>query len=171
VASCRQRVCVVGFIVPYNDWNTGVLLPSGKSFRKLHSGVIVAPLCSAINRYGGRQVNRGDRLGLVWHDAAMLRAAEILIRLVCETLRWLRLAVRSNRSIKAENLFLRRQLALYIERGAKPRRIDLVTRIGLTLLSRFFNWRDALVVVRPETLIRWQRYCPSECRLDAATTA
>jgi putative transposase len=48
-------------------------------------------------------------------------------------------------------------LALYIERGAKPRRIDLLTRIGLTLLSRFFNWRDALVVVRPETLIRWHR--------------
>jgi hypothetical protein len=37
---------------------------------------------------------------------------------------------------KAENLFLRRQLALYIERGVKPRRIDPVTRIGLTLLSR-----------------------------------
>jgi hypothetical protein len=37
----------------------------------------------------------------------MLSVAEILIRLVCETLRWLRLAVRSNRSIKAENLFLR----------------------------------------------------------------
>ena len=59
--------------------------------------------------------------------------------------------------VKAENLFLRRQLALYIERGAKPRRIDRVTRIGLTLLSRFFNWQDALVVVRPETLIRWHR--------------
>jgi putative transposase len=57
----------------------------------------------------------------------------------------------------AMNLFLRRQLALYIERGAKPRRIDLVTRIGLTLLSRYFNWRDALVVVRPETLIGWHR--------------
>jgi putative transposase len=79
----------------------------------------------------------------------MLRLSEILIGLVYEALRWLRLAVRSNRSIKAENLFLRRQLALYIERGAKPRRIDLVTRIGLTLLSRCFNWRDALVVVRP----------------------
>jgi putative transposase len=82
----------------------------------------------------------------------MLRVAEILIRVVCETLRWLRLSVRSNRSIKAENLFLRRQLALYIERGVKPRRIDVVTRIGLTLLSRCFNWRDALVVVRPATL-------------------
>jgi hypothetical protein len=87
----------------------------------------------------------------------MLRVAEILILLVCDILRWLRLAVRSSRSIKAENLFLRRQLALYIERGAKPRRIDLVTRIGLTLLSRFFKWQDALVVVRPETLIRWHR--------------
>ena len=87
----------------------------------------------------------------------MLRVAEILIRLASETLRWLRLAVRSNRAIKAENLFLRRQLALYIERGVKPRRTDPVTRIGLTLLARFFNWRDALVVVRPETLIRWHR--------------
>jgi putative transposase len=87
----------------------------------------------------------------------MLRLAEILIGLICETLRWLGLSVRSNRSIKAENLFLRRQLALYVERGVKPRRIDCVTRIGLTLLSRCFNWRDALVVVRPETLIRWHR--------------
>jgi hypothetical protein len=87
----------------------------------------------------------------------MLKVSGILIELVAETLRWLRLAFRSSRSIQAENLFLRRQLALYIERGVKPRRIDFVTRIGLTLLSRCFNWRDALVVVRPETLIRWHR--------------
>jgi hypothetical protein len=52
---------------------------------------------------------------------------------------------------------LRRQLALYIERGVKPRRIDSATRIGLILLSRLFDWRDALAVVRPETLIRWHR--------------
>jgi hypothetical protein len=80
----------------------------------------------------------------------MMRVAEIVIRLVWEILRWLRLSVRSNRSIKAENLFLRRQLALYVERGVTPRRIDWVTRIALTLLSRCFNWRDALVVVRPQ---------------------
>jgi putative transposase len=52
---------------------------------------------------------------------------------------------------------LRRQLALYIERGVKPRRIDSVTRIALVVLSRFFHWRDALVVVRPETMMRWHR--------------
>lgn len=61
------------------------------------------------------------------------------------------------RSLQAENLFLRRQLALYVERGVKPRRIDQASRILLAILSRFFNWRDALVVVRPETMIRLHR--------------
>src|SRR5260370_22857840 len=60
-------------------------------------------------------------------------------------------------SLHAEVLFLRRQLALYVERGVKPRRIDPVTRISLAILSRVFNWRDALVVVHPETMIRWHR--------------
>jgi len=87
----------------------------------------------------------------------MLSVAGILFQLIAETPSWCQLAFRSSRSITAENLFLRRQLALYIERGVKPRRIDPVTRIGLTLLLRFFSWRDALVVVRPETMIRWHR--------------
>ena len=87
----------------------------------------------------------------------MLSVPRILIQLIGETLRWCSLSFRSTRSIRAENLFLRRQLALYVERGIKPRRIDHVTRISLAILSRFFNWRDALVVVRPETMIRWHR--------------
>src|SRR5882762_8530380 len=87
----------------------------------------------------------------------MATVSGVLIQLAGEMLRWCALAFRSSQSIKAENLFLRRQLALYIERGVKPRRIDPVTRIGLTLLSRLFDWRDALVVVRPETLIGWHR--------------
>ena len=56
--------------------------------------------------------------------------------------------------LEAAILFLRRQLALYIERGVKPRRIDPVTRVSLALLSRFFDSRDALVVERPGTLMR-----------------
>ena len=66
----------------------------------------------------------------------MLRVAEIFGSLIAALLQWLRLSVRSNRSIRAENLFLRRQLSLYIERGVKPRRIDYVTRIALALLSQ-----------------------------------
>jgi hypothetical protein len=63
----------------------------------------------------------------------MLTVLGILFQLVGDVLRWWALAFRSSRSIKAENMFLRRQLALYIERGVGPRRIDSVARIRLTL--------------------------------------
>jgi putative transposase len=49
----------------------------------------------------------------------------------------------------AENLFLRRQLALYVERGVKSRRVDPVTRISLALLSRLFDWPDAWLWCAP----------------------
>src|SRR5216684_4699820 len=87
----------------------------------------------------------------------MLRLLIILVQLIAEAVRWCGLVLRSQRSIEVENLFLRRQLALYMERGVKPRRMDSATRIALALLARLFDWRDALVVVRPETLIRWHR--------------
>jgi hypothetical protein len=87
----------------------------------------------------------------------MLTVLDVLIDVASALLRWWGLAFRSARSLKAENLFLRRQLALYVERGVKPRRIDAASRILLAILSRLFNWRDALVVVRPETMIRWHR--------------
>jgi putative transposase len=87
----------------------------------------------------------------------MLTLVGILIQLIGQTLCWFRLAFRSTQAIMAENLFLRRRLALYVERGVKSRRVDPVTRISLALLSRLFDWRDAVVVVRPETMIRWHR--------------
>jgi putative transposase len=93
----------------------------------------------------------------LWHDRTMLAFSEILIQLIGEALRWFQLVFRSTQSIKAENLFLRRQPALYVERGVKPRRVDPVTRISLAFLSRIFNWQAALVVARPETMIRWHR--------------
>lgn len=70
---------------------------------------------------------------------------------------WIGLRFRQRGSLEAEVLFLRRQLALYVERRVKPRRVDAAMRASLMLLSRLFDWRSALVVVRPETLIRWHR--------------
>jgi hypothetical protein len=64
---------------------------------------------------------------------------------------------RSRAVVSAENLFLRKQLAFYQERQAEPRRLDDAARICLALWSRLFNWRDALVVVKPATLIGWHR--------------
>jgi putative transposase len=82
---------------------------------------------------------------------------EIAVQLLSDALRFAVLLSRPSSALVAENLFLRRQLALYKERGVRPRRIDTVTRMSLSLLSRLFDWRSALVVVRPETLIRWHR--------------
>jgi putative transposase len=91
----------------------------------------------------------------VWHDRRVLSAVSIVARLASELVGWVALALQSRQSLHAEVLFLRRQLALYVERGVKPRRIDAATRVSLALPSRLFQWRSALVVVRPQTLIRW----------------
>jgi putative transposase len=66
-------------------------------------------------------------------------------------------AMRSRAQLAAENLFLRKQLALYQERKVNPRCADDGTRIILAGLSHFLAWRQLLVVFTPETLIRWHR--------------
>jgi hypothetical protein len=67
------------------------------------------------------------------------------------------LAAHSRGALAAENLFLRKQLALFQERKVKPRRAADSTRWMMATLSRIFKWRDALVNVKPDTLIRWHR--------------
>ena len=67
------------------------------------------------------------------------------------------LFLRSSSAVRAENLILRRQLARYIERGIKPRRMDHATRVSLAVFSRLCDWRQAVVNVRPSTMIRWHR--------------
>jgi putative transposase len=53
--------------------------------------------------------------------------------------------------------FCASKLEFYQERKIKPRRADNQTRLTLVLLSLRFNWRDALIVVRPRTLVGWHR--------------
>ena len=71
-----------------------------------------------------------------------------------DALSFIKLSLQPNRALVAENLFLRKQLALYLERKVKPRRATDATRLTLILLSRLFAWRRALIIVKPETLIR-----------------
>jgi hypothetical protein len=67
------------------------------------------------------------------------------------------LTLHSRTQLTAENLFLRKQLALYLERQVKPRRANDATRLTLVALSRFVDWRQVLTIVKPETLIGWHR--------------
>jgi putative transposase len=83
--------------------------------------------------------------------------AKIGICLIEDLFRWVLLLFRPTKSVQAENLFLRRQLALFLERGVRPRRLDPASRVSLAVLARLFEGRSALVVVQPATMIRWHR--------------
>jgi putative transposase len=84
----------------------------------------------------------------------LLRIASLLVE---DIFRWLLLLFRSAEPLRAENLFLRRQLALYVERGVPPHRVDTAAGVSLVLLARRFDWRGALVFVQPAAMIRWHR--------------
>jgi hypothetical protein len=77
-----------------------------------------------------------------------------LVRLVIDVTVFAQMNLRSRGRLAAENLFLRKQLALYQERRTTPRRPDPATRVALVLLSRWLDWRSMLTVVKPETMIR-----------------
>jgi putative transposase len=85
---------------------------------------------------------------IVWRTAT---------RLLADALRFVSLGLRSPSQLAAENLFLRKQLALYQERRVKPRRADDATRITLVVLSKLTDWRAMLTIVKPYTLNRWHR--------------
>ena len=89
--------------------------------------------------------------------SALVQLMRSVFEVFIDVLAFFRLSFRSPETLAAENLFLRKQLALYIERKQKPRRATNSVRFTLVQLSRFFDWRDALIVVKPDTLIRWHR--------------
>ena len=86
-----------------------------------------------------------------------MKSCLLCLNLSVDLLRFLLLELRSKSSLAAENLFLRKQLAFYQERGIKPGRTSQSTRLTLLWLSRLFDWRSALTVVTPRTFIGWHR--------------
>jgi putative transposase len=64
---------------------------------------------------------------------------------------------RSRRELLAENALLRHQLVVAARQAKRPklRAADRLVLVGLAAM--FANWRNALVLVQPETLLRWHR--------------
>src|SRR5215467_14543599 len=90
-------------------------------------------------------------------SVCIMRGGRGWLQILGDVFRLLALCLRPKTSLAAENLFLRKQLAFYQERKVKPRRADNPTRLTLVLLSRWFNWRGALTVVKPKTFVTWLR--------------
>jgi len=64
---------------------------------------------------------------------------------------------RSRTAVVADNLFPRKQLALFQEREKKVKATAAPDRFVFSKLARLFDWRNALVIVKPATLIDWHR--------------
>jgi hypothetical protein len=75
-----------------------------------------------------------------------LRAPIVVVLAVLRDL--IRIGFRTRAQIIAENLFLRRQLALYQERKTRRRRPTPPAKLALVVLSRFFPWAPALAIVQ-----------------------
>ena len=69
----------------------------------------------------------------------------------------IRVGFRTRAEIMAENLFLRRQLALYHERKVRRCRPTPAAKLAMIALSGLFRWEQALAIVRPSTFVRWHR--------------
>jgi transposase InsO family protein len=81
----------------------------------------------------------------------------MLLSLIVDVVCYLGFCLRPSPALAAENLFLRKQLALYQERQIKPQRATNASRLAMVWLSRWFDWRSALSMVKPQTFIRWHR--------------
>lgn len=77
--------------------------------------------------------------------------------LVSDLVQFVSARLRSRTALVAENLFLRKQLAFYREHKVRPRPLTDAARLSLVFWSRLFDWKNALMIVKPGTLIGWHR--------------
>src|SRR5438132_1222378 len=80
-----------------------------------------------------------------------------MITLLLHLLRLLPFLFGGHRQLALENLALRQQLAVYKRTVTRPplRRTDRLFWVGLARV--WAGWRQPLVIVTPETVLRWQR--------------
>jgi putative transposase len=81
-----------------------------------------------------------------------------MITLLLHLLRLPRFFCGDHRQLALENLALRQQLAVYKRRLLRPklRSTDRLFWVGLA--KAWAAWRQALVIVSPDTVLRWQRH-------------
>jgi transposase InsO family protein len=80
-----------------------------------------------------------------------------VITIVLHLFRLLPFLIGGHRQLALENLALRQQLAVYKRTTPRPR-LHTMDRLFWAGLARVWTgWRQALVIVSPDTVLRWQR--------------
>ena len=70
----------------------------------------------------------------------------VLVRLLC-----------SRRNLLIENLALRQQLLVFKRVNSRPRLAALEKLFWVLLQRSWSSWKSALIVVSPDTVVRWHR--------------
>jgi len=95
-----------------------------------------------------------------------------MITLLLHLFRLLPFLLGGHRQLALENLALRQQLAAYKRTVTRPRlrTTDRVFWVGLARV--WAEWRQPLVIVTPNTVLRWQhrRFCEYWTKLSARPT-
>src|SRR5262249_61918306 len=89
-----------------------------------------------------------------WPSGARAKGS---MSLVLALLGALRASLRTRSDLALENLALRHQLVLIRRRSKQPQFGRLDRLLWGWLSYRWARWREALHVVRPQTVIRWHR--------------
>jgi hypothetical protein len=77
--------------------------------------------------------------------------------LLLHVLRLLPFLIGGHRQLAVENLALRQQLAVYKRRLPRPRLRPTERLFWAGLATVWTGWRQTLMIVSPETVLRWQR--------------
>ena len=78
------------------------------------------------------------------------------------SLRWVFQRLNLLANLTAENLALRHQLVV-LKRNQKRPALKERDRVFWVVLSHIWSgWREAVVIVQPDTVVRWHKRCASQ---------
>ena len=85
------------------------------------------------------------------------RWSELMLALILCLFRFVRLLGSGHQAVAAENLELRLQLAAFKRKRKRPLLTELDRLFWIGFSRVWSGWREAVIFVRPETVVRWQR--------------
>ena len=87
----------------------------------------------------------------------MLTFPRLFVTLVTVVVRIVRALVRSRADLVLENLVLRQQVATLARQRPWPYIVDVDRGFWVSLRGAWPGWLDRLVIVRPDTVVRWHK--------------
>ena len=84
-------------------------------------------------------------------------APRIMLQLMQMLLTIVQALFANKAALAMENLALRQQLAVYKRKQPRPPLTDLDRAFWTVLKDHFAAWADALIIVNPDTVVRWQK--------------